>query len=561
MKLRSFFLTLAAIVTVLLLVAVGSLSWILSQSPLSLLKQGGVTREPTAAVFVPRQAPVMVSLLVSPDRLEAFRQLAAFPGERRRSRQELKQVEKSLLANTGLDYQSEIRPWLGEEVTLAVTSLDFDRDPNNGVKPGYLLAVAAKDPELAREFLQLSFSRSAIAGTSDLIFEQYKGVNLIYKRSLTSASTNNFVASTVVGDFVLFANDIKVLRDAVNNVQVADLNLKHASAYAEALKTIVDPRIAIVYANLPAVSAWIANAPVPETPEVSQMLAMALSLQQRGLVAQTALIGVAGEDNQSPALTQPVGALAYVPANSMVTAAGTNLNRFWEQIETGLEANSPLQQVLVQGLDRIQEPLGINLPEDVFSWVSGEYSLALVPNPDDGEPDWVFIAERVPTTDIDGGIEGLDSLAQAQGYSVGNLPLLDTRVTAWTKLKTTSGRGTGALARLDAEVRGVHTQVGQYEIFTTSVEAMAQTLSGLENSLGNSEKFQQAIRALPTDNDGYFYFDWQASEPLIEQNFPLIRVVEFAGKPLFKNLRSLTLSSQGSNNGIRRATVFFNLGT
>jgi hypothetical protein len=558
-KLRSFFLVLATVVVVLLSIAGGSLYWILAQSPLSLLK-GGVTVEPTAAIFVPKQAPVMVSLLVNPDRIEAFAQLTAYPKNRRRSRGEIEQVERSLLANTGLNYQKEIKPWIGDEITLSVTSLDFDRDPANGVKPGYLLAVMTKDPELAREFLQLSYSEQAIAGTFDLVFEQYKGVNLIYKRPLQPALKTSFLASAVVGDFVLFANDPKVLRDAINNVQVADLNLKNSPYYQEALQTILEPRIGIVYTNLPAISAWIANAPAPETPEIRQMLAVALSLKSQGLVAQTALIGVSGQENQAPALAAPVGALAYVPDDSILTAAGTNLKQFWSQIETGLEPDSPLQQVLNQSLKLLQEPLGINLPQNIFSWIQGEYSLALVPHPDGGEPDWIFIAEKTPDANANEAITHLDALAQEQGYSVGNLPLLDKTVTAWTKLTTSSGKNLGSLARLEATVSGVHTSVDRYEIFTTSVEAMAKALQDTEMSLEQSEKFQQAISALPMENDGYFYVDWHKSEPILDEKLPLVRVIELAGKPLFKNLRSLTISSQGSQNSIRRATVFFNLG-
>lgn len=557
MKLRSFFVTLVVGVLVLLLTGMGSLYLIITQSPLNLLK-GGVTTEPTAAIFVPRQAPVMISLLINPDRLEAFRQLTAFPGERRRSRYELKQLEKSLLANTGLNYQKEIQPWLGEEITLAVTSLDFDRDRNNGTQPGYLLAVKTKDPELSKEFLQLSFSQQAIAGTSDLVFEQYKGVNLIYKRSLEGELNSNLVASAVVGDFVLFANHPKVLRDAINNVQVADLNLNNSSAYQNALKTIVEPRLGIVYANLPALSAWIANAPVPETPEITQIMTIAMSLKRQGLVAETALIGVTGEETQTPALSKPVAALAYVPGNSILTAAGTNLKQFWTQIDAGLDKDSPLQQVLKQAIKRLEAPLGIILAEDIFSWVEGEYSLSVVPDPDGGEPDWIFIAEKTLGANVEQAIEHLDNLAKKQGFSVGSLPLLDTSVTAWTKLSTTSK---ATFASLDAQVKGVHTSMGKYEIFATSIEAMSQVIAGKETSLVATEKFQQAITALPTDNDGYFYIDWNQSEPILQQKIPLVRVIELAGEPLFKHLRSLTLSSQGSKNGVRRATVFFNLGS
>ena len=556
MKPRSIFLALAAVVVIMLSVAGGSLYWIISHSPLNLLG-GGVNTTPVAAIFVPRQAPVMVSMLVNLDRLEAWQQFATPVGDRRRSRQEFEKVKQSLLANRSLDYQKDIQPWLGEEITLAVTSLDWDRNAANGIQPGYLLALTTKDAELAREFLQLSFSQQAIARTTDLVFETYKGVNLIYQRPLKPELKGNNFASAVVGNFVLFANHPRVLREAINNVQVPDLNLQNSPAYREALPTIRDSRIGVAYVNLPALSAWIAKDPVPESPEVRQMLTLALSLKSQGLVAQTALIGVAGEENQPPALTKPVGAFAYVPHDSIVTAAGTNLNQFWQQIEMGLEPESPLQQLLNQAVSRIEEPLELNLPEDIFSWVQGEYALSLVPHPEGKEPDWVFVAEKMPSVNVDEVLEYLDDLAKKQGLSVGNLPVLDTTITAWTQLSTAAK---ASLVRLDAQVKGSHTSVDKYEIFATSIEAMSKALSGSKNSLAATDKFAQAISALPGENDGYFYIDWRQSEPIIEEKLPIIRVFELALQPLFDNLQTLTLSSQGSENGIRRATVYFNLG-
>jgi hypothetical protein len=454
-----------------------------------------------------------------------------------------------------LDYRKDIQPWLGEEISLAVTSLDSDRDPDNGIKPGYLLAVKAQDGELAREFLQLSYSQQALSGTSDLIFEQYKGVNLIYKKPLASAKNTNFTSSAVVGDFVLFANSPKVLKDAINNVQVPELNLSNAVAYQEALNTISDKRIAISYVNIPALSAWIANVNAPENPDIKQTLTLALSAKPQGLAIQTALIGVKGEQDKLPALNAPVGALKYTPEVSILTAAGTNLNQLWIDVDQGLAKDSPLQQLVNLALNRLQEPLGVNLPEDIFTWIQGEYALSLVPSANGNLVDWVFVAENSP--DATTAIEHLDELATQQKLSVGNLPLLDTSVTAWTKLTTSKTKS--RLASFDAQVKGLHTTIGNYTIFATSVEAMAQAISGGDNALLNSDKFRNAITSLPKENDGYFYLDWSQIEPILTEKVPVIRVMELSVKPLFDSLHYLTISSQGSQNGVRRATLFFTL--
>jgi hypothetical protein len=556
MKPRTFFLTLAIIVTVLLSIAGSGLYWVLSTSPLTLLK-GGIMGEPTAAAFIPKQSPIMVSLLVNPNRLEAFSQLIASPAKRKRSHQELEELEQSLLAKTGLNYQKEVKPWLGEEITLAVTSLDYDHSTQNGIQPGYLLVVQTKDPELSKEFLQLSYSESAIAGNYDLVFDTYQGANITYKRSLKPIPNSNLFASTVVGNYVLFANHPKVLREALSSVQAPDLNLYNAIAYQDALKTIEEPRIGIFYANFPELSAWLSHLAVPEKPDITQTLTVALSLKSEGLVAKTALIGVKDQKNPLPLLSQPVGTLDYIPSNALLTAAGTNLNQFWQQVETGLDTDSPLQQLIYRTIESVQTPWNLDLSQDVFSWVKGDYSLALMNSANSGKPEWVFVTESLDPTETENALIHLDKLAKNQGYSVDKLTVADQSVTAWTKLKTSAKN---KITRLEAEVKGAHLQMGNYEILTTSLEAMSQVLSANQNPLVASTKFQQAISALPTENNGYFYLDWNESQPLLERQFPLIRVLELTVKPLFKNLRSLTITSEGNVNGIRRATAFLNLG-
>lgn len=559
MKSRSFFALLLVAVISLLTLAGGSLYWIVAHSPLALWR-GGVKQEAVAPIFLPKQTPVMVSLLINPDKLESFSLSATGVNKRRRSHQELKNFAQSLLANTGLNYEKEIKPWLGEEITLAVTSLDYDRQASNGVQPGYLLAVQTKNPGLAKEFLQASYSKQAISGAFELVDQSYKGVNILHQKPLFANPNNRLLATAVLRDFVLFANDPKILKEAINNVQVADINLQNSASYQEALTTLSGPRMAIAYANLPALSAWIANAPAPETPEALQRLVVNFSLKSQGLVADLALIGGAGVTEQLPLLSSPVGTLAYIPAESWLTASGRNLQQFWQQVQEGLEADSPLQQLVTQTVKRLQEPLGLDLPQEIFSWVQGDFSLALLPHPDGGEPDWLFVAERLGDTPVDTIVQNFDQLAKQKGYSVGTLPLNNTEVTAWTKLKTAKDKQKKGVARLEAVVRGVHAQVGEYEIFATSIPAMGKALEADKSPLVGSKKFAQAIAALPAANDGYFYLDWNGAQSWIESKLPIVRVLEVAGKPLFDNLRSLTLSSEGSENGIRRATIFFNLG-
>ena len=575
MKLRSFFYVLAAGATGLLLIAVAGFFWLTSQSPLNLLQQG-VVANPTAAIFVPKQSPAMVSLLVSPERLEAFRQLVARPIARRRSRAELNQIENSLLLNTDINYQRDIQPWLGDEISLAVTSLDFDRNPANATQPGYLLVVKTKDGERAREFLQLFYSQQAATSVDDVVFEKYKGVNLIYRRPLSQIEATNgsgspqnplpeALTSAVVGDrFVLFANHPKVLRDALNNVQAANLSLEDDYEYQQMLETLSEPRIGLSFVNIPSLAAWISKQPAPvrDSFKGSETLALGLSLNRLGLVAQTALLGSeANDSSREPTLSEPVAALQYIPAQSALAIAGTNLNQLWTQLSSGAGSEDALKPLLEQAVASLQSRWGIQLPEDIFSWVQGEYALSMMPRPDLGNPDWIFVAQKGSDA-AESSIEHLDAVAKQRGLSVGSLPLGDTTITAWTKLVTSAtpvGSKDKRLMKLEAQVGGVHTAVGNYEIFTTSIEAMNQALKGVENSLVKSDRFNNAIAPLPQPNDGYLYLDWRESGTLIERQLPIVRVVELVAKPFFEHLRSLSVSSYGSDKGVQRSKLFFRL--
>ncbi len=540
MKLRSLFLSLAAGSLIVLLIAGTGLYWILANSPLKLL-QGSQSIAPQAAIFVPKQAPFMVSLLVNPDRLQAFREVITTPTERGKATREFKQLKKNILQTTGFNYNRDLQPWLGEEITFALTSLDFDRNQSNGNQPGYLLAMQNKNPELARRFVQSYFSKKAIADAAELVFEQYKGVNLIYRRTEPLEST---LVSAVVGDFVLLANHPKVLRNAITNIQVTDLSLQNANYYQQSLATITEPGIGFAFVNLPKLLARLVEKPTPELNRASQILTTEITLNRQGLLAQTAFPG----SNETNALEEPVDALKYVPSDSIFSVSGVNLKQLWEKINHEPASGNILSQVVQKYLTNLEENWGFNLAENFLNLVSGEYALALLPN-EDSNLDWLF---ALPSDRQ--AITNLDELAELQGLSTGKVSLGSQEVTIWTQLLATASS-----TRIKAQVQAVHTSIDDYEIFASSITALETALT-TDTPLVASNKFQRAISPLPQNNNEYIYLDWQASRPILAEKLPVLRLLESVAQPLLKHLESLTLTSNDGDEGINRASIFFKLG-
>lgn len=592
MKFRSFALALAAVVTVLLLVGTGGLFWLVSQSPLSLLR-GNAVSSPAAAMFVPKQAPLMASLLVNPDRLEQFRLAIAPSGQRRAARSELERFRQTLLGDRGLSYEEDIQPWLGDEITWAVTTPDLDRDAENGLQPGYLLAVATRDPQQAREFLQVFWQKRAIAGT-DLVFEQYSGIKIISGQQTQQASSSSTekqlaastnkakkaakvqtvepvsmaLASAVVGDrFVLFGNSPKVLRQAINTVQAGEFSLSNSAAYQEAVSTLPSQRMGLTFINLTQLGRWLGQEELATANDQQEFesLVAGMALDRQGLLAETVLLPRPGASLKTsrPRLEAPVDALQYLPAEVPFVASGKDLRQMWAELSSSLAGYGTLSALVNQPIEVLEQRLGADFSKDLVNWVEREFALALVPNPLTQQPDWVFVAEKTPATAP--ALDNLDAIARKRGLSIGPVALDGQEAFAWTKLATRETRRkaktkkTNTATTLQATVEGVHTSVGKYEIFATSVEVMDRALKAAQNGLIKSSDFQAAVAPLDSQNDGYLYVDWNSVKGVLEERVPLLKLVELTAKPLLNHVRSLTITSYGSEVNLKRGAVFIRL--
>lgn len=593
MKVRSFFSILIAFVLVLLISGISGAVWITAQSPLALLKNGGVAAAPQATMFISKQAPLMVSLLVNPERLITARQVFTQPGQRRRAAKEIERLRQSVLSGFDLDYRTDVQPWLGDELTLAVTTPDLDRDSTNGVQPGYLLALSTADPLRSQEFLRLFWQQQAEVGT-DLVFEQYAGVKLIYRqdavtnpgRSRPAATeavpggtsegapeTRPGLASAAVGDqFVLFANHPKIVRAAIANVQAPDLSLEKSAVYQAQLQDLPEQRVGLLYGNLPELADWLGTSifpndaaavnltTVPDATQFDRVIA-SLSLSPSGLRLNNTALTSPGQELQRerPALAQPSELLRYIPADSVLLASGRNLGDDWHKVSASVQGYPKTKTLLDQIITNLKTRWDLDAETELFNWTEGEFAFALRPRADAAQPfDWILVTEQQETTTA--GIQHLDDRATQQGYSVGQVELADRSVTAWTQLSTVpSSRRQNTSQVLQASVAGAHVQVDHYEILASSLAALEAALQAGDQSVLNQSDFARAIANLDTPNDGYVYLNWPSLKQRLAKRSPLFQVLDTLAQPLTNHLESVTLSTYGRDRNQQPSGIFFHL--
>ena len=143
MKRRRVIIALVIVTGLVLGLVLGRGGWAWRRS-LTLL-EGSRQTTPETLQFVPKQSPLVVSLLTRPDQLAELWLGLAKPRQRPKIKRELARLENLLLAGTGLSYEQDLQPWLGEEATLAVVTADLDQDPDNGFSPGYLVVLSCED--------------------------------------------------------------------------------------------------------------------------------------------------------------------------------------------------------------------------------------------------------------------------------------------------------------------------------------------------------------------------------------------------------------------------------
>lgn len=584
MKFRTFILPLAIAAGLVLVVGLGLLGGFTLRSPLYLIDRGGQS-VPEALQFVPKQSPWVASVLARPDRLAQLWEYLAAPKQRPAVKADLTNLERSLLANTGLVYARDIQPWLGEEVTTALVTADLDQDPSNGSTPGYLVALTCRDCQTARTTLELFWQNRALAGDA-LTFEDVAGNRLIYSRRLEGdrrpdPRTADFVplATTLVANrFVLVANHPDVLRRALRVAQTTDGSLRADPRYRSTIKELTEPRVGLLAINLPQVSRWLQT----ETSQSPFALALdyltqaegrldwglvSLGVNRQGIVADAAWVAAYGHQlsPRRQTLTDWTGLADLLPDHLALTAVGRNLGEFG-QLLSPLVKSIGFNVLPLQSLgDRLDRILGTGATAAVVDIVDQPYGLGLALEPDLANPGWLLVSSA--SERLGNALGQLETLARDQGLGVGRLDLLGYPTTVWAKLSLAPIRPQSrevAPLTVSTEVAGLTAQVGDYQVLTTRPTVMEQVLRLSQPDLWNAGQpkapdWVRQLDYLSRPSEGYVHLDWPQLQGAMQAQVPRFRLWEAAARPILRHFQGVTWASYGQTEQMQRTGFFLEL--
>jgi len=512
MKARSFLLAVALVVVLLLGAAVG-LGWAMArQSPLRLADQPLAL--PRAARFVPRQASLSLHWLVDPARLPAYAQAVAPSAQRRAAREGMQQLRDGAFALAGLDFEAELADWLGPQVSLALL------EPGGSTPSmGWVLALASRDDDGARRFLQRFWQTRSLAGT-DLQISRYRGIGVISGRgALLGRDPQPLATALIDDDLLLLASGRGVLEQALDSSQLDEL---HQLGDRELQRQVrqLGQGVALLTASPDALENWFGMPPVLTQRQDLEGLVAALVPERTDLRLDALL-----------RFREPVveRSSAGAPATTLLKGAGGSaaalalLETPSHLLETG--TSDPLVQwlgPLLQGrLDRMVSP-----------------ALTAVAGLDDGpllweqlDEGWLLGTRTDHPSDAD-----LDGVLADQGLVRSALPGESGPLTVWTRLQRQRSHGQESLG---AELVVAEDRDGDLTWWGNTLQVLQQRREGkaLEPRLAQ-------LQALAADGAGVqqLALGDRLSREQLQEWRPWTLIQTVAGRSLLPAVRGIVMA-------------------
>lgn len=454
------------------------------------------------AKVVPDEA--FAAAFISTDE-KTWAQLEQFgtPQARTAVQQNLQTFQKELLASSNLNYDKDVKPWVGNVMVAALPAAEGA----SSATPSPLMVVGIRSKKDALDFANKLKSESKVKS----IETDYKGIKIAsYPDQKSSAYT------AVLKDFLVVSPDKRAVEQAIDTFKGEPSLASKGNAQAFLAKEIeVKNPIARFY--VPDYAGAIQQL-LKGSPEAAQLSPSVLE-QLKRVKSIAAGVGIDQEGLRLKALTnldaqfatveyKPAAGsiVAQFPSDTFALISGAGINRYWTQAVE--QANTVSEAQLMVGMMRQNAKfLGLDLDRDVFGWMDGEFAIGLVPSSQGLLAQTGFGGVMVIDTSDRKAAEAmfskLDNLAKTYSLQVADRQVQGKTVTEW---QVPQGAMLG------------HGWLDQDSAFIAFGGPIADAITAQPNpALNNSDTFKAVTGSLPKQNLGYFYVDMEKTMALMKR--------------------------------------------
>lgn len=278
--------------------------------------------------------------------------------------QKIHEITGRLLGDAGIDYESDVRPWLGDQVSVAVQP--------DGVDPAsarVLVVIGVKDRVAAEPALGRIAAGLGLASRTDV----YQGIEVSIAGSTSWA---------LLDDVLLLGSSEATVEAAIDADAERAESLADSPRFTDAMRSVPADHLASVYLDLAALAG---SADLGEQLGGYSTASLALVVGPEGVrLAGSAPFDV--EAAPSPAreafalASEPSSLAAWMPEGTQLEAVVFGLSQTLRAAEEGIAAQDPGGEI-TSAIDQLRAVavfgLGIDVDGDLLPLFDRETALAL----------------------------------------------------------------------------------------------------------------------------------------------------------------------------------------
>jgi len=460
-----------------------------------------LARLPLGANIIPQDAVLTVSVSTEPSKWQQLREFGT-PQTQAIVDDYLVELRDRFLTDNSYNYQKDIQPWVGKEVTLAVVSPQA-----SPAAPAMVIVLPIAKPDLAASLLSKPLERGKTSSRT------YKGVEI--------NTTPKYAATVIDNRFLVISDNAKVTQRAIDTYRGAN-SLGKMPGFQEKFGEIVaENHFAQVYVNIPAAARLVNSNPHKLSPQLAQLqenqgLATTINIQPTGIEFKSVSWLKPNSDRVHLVQNNAGKMQSLLPAETLLMVSGGNLQQLWLDYLRSVKTN-PLTPIPPENLRAgVKNTTGLDLDDDLLSWMDGEFSLAVIPattkadaSPNDFALSLAFMVQAKDADKAKKAFQEIDKVISSQYQfkiqesQVGGKPVINW-IAPYGTLTATHGWLEGNVA-----------------FFTLGAPLADKIIPQPAANLASTEQFQTAVPSELSPNNGQFFLNINPTF----KNLPLPQII------------------------------------
>ncbi|MFM7363754.1 MAG: DUF3352 domain-containing protein [Cuspidothrix sp.] len=507
-----------------------------------------------SAKLVPKTALMATYIDTKP---ESWNQLKKFgtPEAQKIIGKGLQDWNGQIFKDTTISYEKDIQPWVGG-IMIALLPADDKKTSQvnlpNSQEPNILVVVDIKDKIAALNFAnKLKQQKNVNVKTQEL---DYKGEKIIE----TKGQGESTYITVLNNNHLLFTSNKQAVEKAIDTwkgeasfATKAGANeiLSKGADVKNSLAQVYIPDYGNIVEKITALNPQSPKLPPQTLAQIKQVksLVAGVGVDDMGLRFK-AVVNLDPELNKFEYQTTPAKIVGQFPSETFALASGQGINKSWQTFVAESKDYPDLNQGLQQARTQLKT-LQIDLDQDIFSWMTGEFGIGAIQSNQGLLANVGFGGALVLDTSdrktAEATFTKLDNFAR-QSFNVANKNIGGKNVTEWQIPQQ------GALIS--------HGWLDNDTAFLAIGGPIAETLANRKGqALDQTDNFKKVTGSLQTPNAGYFYLDMEKTTTIIQRLSTQSQPLPPDATAILNSIRGLGVTFHSPNKSMTQMEMLFAL--